>query len=75
MADVEKYFSLISRDDLDRPIDYKHEQQGQLIPKDLGRIADGIKEWKGVVAETLGLTDADVANIEGKYQNHPELQK
>ena len=75
MADVEKYCSLISSDDLDKPIDYKHEQRGQLIPKDLGRIADGMKEWKGAVADALGLTDADVANIEGNHQSKLGLQK
>ena len=44
------------------------------VPKHLGKIADFIYEWKGKVAEELGLTRSDVSNIKQRYQDRLDLQ-
>ena len=44
------------------------------VPKHLGQIADSMYEWEGPVADELGLTQADVANIKTKYPNQMDLQ-
>ena len=44
------------------------------VPKHLGQIADSMFEWEGPVANELGLTQADVANIKTKYPNQMNLQ-
>ena len=44
------------------------------VPKHLGRIADSMYEWEGRIAEELGLTKADVANIKTKYPMDLKLQ-
>lgn len=72
MADpLEPYYSRIPSDDLDRPIDYKHNG----VLRDLGKIADEMRGWKGNVADALDLKDPDIAQIEGKAPNDMNLQK
>ena len=44
------------------------------VSKHLGRIADSMDAWEGVISEGLGLTQADVAAIRTKYPNQLNLQ-
>ena len=55
---------------LDKEIDFCNKG----VPKHLGRIADSMEEWEGRIAEELGLTKADVANIKMKYPSNLKLQ-
>ena len=50
-------------------IDVEHEG----ISLHLGQIADVMVDWKGRIAEELGLTDADIADI--KHDNCNELKQ
>ena len=49
----------ITTDKLSRALDF--DSAG--VPKHLGQIADSMGEWEGRVADELGLSDADVADI------------
>ena len=49
-----------------------HDSSG--VSKHLGQIADSMYEWKGRLAEELGLTKADVAAIEMKHPTDLKLQ-
>ena len=40
----------------------------------LGMIAEGMHEWEGRLSERLGLTDADVAEIQTEYPNKLKMQ-
>ena len=42
------------------------DSENSIDPKHLGQIADVMCEWEGRVADELGLTDADVADIKEK---------
>ena len=44
------------------------------VPKHLGRIADSMAEWEGRIAEELGLTEVDIANIKTRYPSNLKLQ-
>ena len=43
-----------------------HKLSQVLDPKHRGQIADSMGEWEGRVADELGLSDADVADIKLK---------
>ena len=45
------------------------------VSKHLGQIADIMYEWEGPIAEQLGLTRADVADILTEHPNKLKLQK
>ena len=64
------YDTGIPEEDLDKPIDYKNtNHMGQYIPKDLGRIADGMPwqpGFEGAVARALELGAPDIALILSK---------
>ena len=45
------------------------------VPKHLGCIADSMHEWEGLVAEHLGLTQADITSIKTEYPSKLNLQK
>ena len=55
---------------LDKEIDFCNNG----VPRHLGQIADSMDEWEGGIAEELGLTKADVANIKTKYPSNLKLQ-
>ena len=44
------------------------------VPLHIGQIADAMHEWEGQLAEQLGLTDADVAEIKTAHPNQLKLQ-
>lgn len=44
------------------------------VPKHLGQIADSMYEWEGSVADELGLTRADVAEINTRKPHETKLQ-
>lgn len=49
---------------LDQEIDSDHrDNRGQVIPQDLGRIAESMVDWDGVVADCLGLTEPERRDI------------
>ena len=50
-------------------IDVEHEG----VSVHLGQIADVMVDWKGRIAEELGLTDADIADI--KHDNCSDLKQ
>ena len=39
------------------------------VSKHLGQVADTMHEWEGSVAEQLGLTSVDIAEIKMKHPN------
>ena len=55
---------------LDMVID--NENSG--ISKHLGQIADAMYEWEGRIADELGLSVVDVAEIKMKYSSNLKLQ-
>ena len=55
-------------------LDQKIDSTNRGVPKDLGVIADCMKEWEGKIAEELGLTDTDVAVIKTKFPHQLNLQ-
>ena len=76
MTDLQTYLSRIPGGDLDKPIDHRNTNlRGQIIHKDLGLIADEMESWEGKVAEALGLSRPDIANIRGKFSDKLDLQK
>ena len=61
---------------LDQEIDFEHRDiRGQVIPQDLGRIADIMVEWQDIVADLLGLSVADRNDIAERYPDRPKLQR
>ena len=62
---------------LDQEIaDSEHrDARGQVIPQHLGRIAESMIDWEGVIADHLGLSEADRSNIREKNHNKPSLQR
>ena len=55
---------------LDQVIDSDHSG----VPIHLGRIADTMYEWEGAVADSLGLHQADVAEIKEAHPRKLKLQ-
>ena len=61
---------------LDQEIDFEHrDTRGQVTPHHLGRIADSMADWEGVVADHLGLSEADRSDIRDKNPTHLKLQR
>ena len=44
------------------------------VPKHLGQISNYMSEWEGKIADGLGLTPADVADIKEKHPSKLKLQ-
>lgn len=57
-------------DALDRKIDYDNDG----VSRDLGRIADSMREWQGRIAEELDLNSSDVSAIRTKHPDELKLQ-
>ena len=55
---------------LDQVIDSGHSG----VPVHLGQIADSMYEWEGPVADSLGLHQADVAEIKEAHSGKLKLQ-
>ena len=55
---------------LDQVIDSDHSG----VPVHLGQIADSMYEWEGTVADSLGLHQADVAEIKEAHSGKLKLQ-
>ena len=55
-------------------MDQKIDSTNRGVPKDLGVVADCMKEWEGKIAEELSLTDTDVAVIKTKFPCQLNLQ-
>ena len=54
----------------DQEIDSQHGG----VSRHLGQIADAMYKWEGSIADELGLTDVDVADIKHNYPNRFGLQ-
>ena len=55
---------------LDQVIDSGHSG----VPRHLGQIADTMYEWEGAIADSLGLSQADVAAIKEAHPGKLQLQ-
>ena len=55
---------------LDQVIDSDHSG----VPRHLSQIADSMYEWEGAVADSLGLHQADVAEIKEAHPGKLQLQ-
>lgn len=65
-----------SRWKLDREIDFEYrDDRGQVIPLHLGRIAESMVDWEGVIADHLGLSEPDRSDIRDKNPREPKLQR
>ena len=61
---------------LDREIDFEHrDARDQVIPEHLGRIAESMVDWEGVIADHLGLSEPDRSDIREKNHYRPNLQR
>ena len=61
---------------LDQEIDFDHrDDRGQVIPQHLGRIAEAMVDWEGVIADHLGLSEPDRSDIREKNPREPKLQR
>ena len=61
---------------LDREIDFEHrDERGQLIPRHLGKMAESMTDWEGVIADHLGLSEPDRSDIRDKNPTRPNLQR
>ena len=54
----------------DKVLDFNNDG----VSRHLGQIADKMCEWKGRIAEELGLTTADVAAINAQHPNDLKLR-
>ena len=64
------HYIIIGSLSLDKVIDSDNDG----VPKHLGQIADSMAEWEGKIAEELGLTEADVADIKTRCPSRLKLQ-
>ena len=61
---------------VDREIDFENTDiRGRTIPQHLGRIAAEMTNWEDTIADLLGLTGPDRADIMEKYPRKPSLQR
>lgn len=61
---------------LDQEIDFEHrDDRGQVIPQHLGTIAESMIDWGGVIADHLGLSEADRSDIRERNLREPKLQR
>ena len=61
---------------LDREIDFEHRnERDQLIPRHLGKMAESMTDWEGVIADHLDLSEPDRSEIKYKYPKELELQR
>ena len=76
LRDTVSSVSEANRWKLDREIDFEHRnQRDQLIPEHLGRIAEIMVDWEGVIADCLKLSEAERSDIREKSPNKPSLQR
>ena len=61
---------------VDREIDFENRDiRGRTVPLHLGRIASDMTDWEGSIADNLGLTATDKADIMDKFNRKPSLQR
>lgn len=61
---------------LDQEIDFEHKNScGDLIPMDLGKIAESMVDWEDSIADCLFLTDAERYDINCTHPNNPKLRR
>ena len=76
MADLIASIPESNRGKVDRDIDFENTDiRGQTIQKHLGRIAAEMTDWEDAIADNLGLTAADIADIMDRYPRKPSLQR
>jgi hypothetical protein len=73
VADLIASIPASNRGKVDREIDFENTDiRGRTIPQHLGKIASVMTDWEGEIADNLGLTTADRADISEKK---PSLQR
>jgi hypothetical protein len=77
LADLISSIPESNRWKVDREIDFENtDNRGRVtIPKHLGRIAEEMTNWEGEIADFLGLTRADRADIMERHPQNPLLQR
>ena len=61
---------------VDKEIDFENTDTRHLtVPKHLGQIAAVMTNWEDTIADLLGLTATDTADIADKYFRKPSLQR
>ena len=66
----------VNRWKLDREIDFKNvDIYGRTVPQHLVRIATDMTDWEGSIADNLGLTDTDKADIMEMCHHNPSVQR
>ena len=65
----------VNRWKLDEEIDFEHRnKRDQPVSQHLGKIADSMEDWEGVIADHLGLSKSDRSDIK-KISRQPNLQR
>ena len=65
-----------NRGKVDKEIDFENKNdQGRPIPLHLGKIAEEMTDWEGTIADLLGLTTVDRADIINTYPQKPKHQR
>ena len=76
MADLVASIPASNRWKADREIDFENTDiRGRTVPQHLGRIATEMTNWEDTIADLLGLTATDTADIMEKYSRKPSLQR
>ena len=76
LSDIISSVPITNRWKLDQEIDFEHRDiRGRVVPQHLGIIAESMIDWEGVIADLLGLTEADRSDIKESNLNKPKLQR
>lgn len=61
---------------VDKEIDFENTDiRGRTVPQHVGRIAAEMTNWEDTIADLLGLTATDRADIMERYPRKPSLQR
>ena len=76
LADLIASIPKVNRWKLDKEIDFENRDlRGRTVPLHLGRIAADMTDWEDSIADNLGLTATDKADIMEKFHRKPSLQR
>ena len=76
MADLTASIPASNRWKLNKDIDFENTDiRGRTVQKHLGRIAAEMTDWEDAIADNLGLTASDIADIMDRHPRKPSLQR
>ena len=76
LVDLTASIPEVNRWKCDREIDFENvDIRGRTVPLHLGQIASDMTDWEGAIADNLGLTEADKADIMDRFHRKPSLQR